>query len=728
MIEYLVIILWNIIVGFIFILNIDKEVRQNWIPFSFFSGTSITLLISFWMSYFGFPFAKISVFLVIIIFALGAVTIYYRKKLFVEYIKGISKGDVIAFILCFFIGILPMMIRTVFNAEFPYCDGFTYISIADYLKESGYRDIVELEEMQYHPWMSQMLIYQINHFRIGGQMLLAFFTSLFGKSFALDVFSPLTGYNVFLCGMAIWNLAKKRFKQDKYCTVISIAIIGGNIPIIYWCAVFGFFPQIMGMAFLLYSITQILDTIDSKSIKQAIIDSFSIAALVLIYNEVLPFFVLSLIGPLFYYLIKAINVKKIIINVLITAINSVLLIIVYFSNMLKAILNMLKASVGWNINKGFFDYIAYYLSTIPADKTFKVLQKSNISIGYVFLTVLITLIVILGIKYIKKIDKEFLNLWILITIPWLLILAYFIFWTSNPFGEGRGNTWSVFKLMQYYFIVGGPIIAYAISAFAHKYIKHTKIIAFFLISIIGFNFYNAYVYSNKLADDMRNYTGNSEKPLEEYYSLYEKYKNEEKPIVLLELPHKHRQMVAYMLKDNKLISDWLTDGYFGLMKVDMEIGEESSIILMYNPQEENAVANLCEQDSGILFGEGFYTLETSEERTWRWGQNTAQLYLYKDHNDQGKFTVDAYGVKDDLNGVLEVCNSEGKVYKEYRLYADHAVSIELEIGTGTSYEEIILKYSGEAVKETEHINARNLAFIFENWKYESTSNQKIGGH
>ena len=169
-----------------------------------------------------------------------------------------------------------------------------------------------------------------------------------------------------------------------------------------------------------------------------------------------------------------------------------------------------------------------------------------------------------------------------------MIFIYFVFFTENPFIGGTTNTWSVFKLVQYYAVLLLPFIA---IFFVQSLKKYPKIILSSIMVFVIFNVYQGINYTKQLAGDMKMYVG-TETPLQEYYNLYYEYGNCQQTVELINVPIKHRQMITYFLKDTELVSDWSTDDYFSIIPLGEE---EAQICLYYDNADINATAGLVQK-------------------------------------------------------------------------------------------------------------------------------------
>ena len=267
--------------------------------------------------------------------------------------------------------------------------------------------------------------------------------------------------------------------------------------------------------------------------------------------------------------------------------------------------------------------------------------------------------------------KEALMDMTVLTIPYFLMLIYFTSITDNPFGDGVGNSWGTYKLVQYYAII--PFIC-IFSFYADTFRGSRRIfksLSYILpCGFICFGCLSTFVYSKSITAPMREYTGNSEAPLEEYVELAKKYEGINSVINISSVPVKHRQLLTYFLRDNNLASDWSSDDYFLIME---EIGDppyaSDGIILTYNPVDDNSLAGMVEIGEStakiiIEVGAGVGAIESDEINSWTWNDPKSE-YVIENFSGQdielecelmaagGNATVDIY-VDDEFYATINV--------------------------------------------------------------------------
>lgn len=686
------------------------------------AGAGISVIICFYLSCIGMGFVKISrAFLIFIslIFMFKGIKKFYSKG-----VINLKKEDIFTILFCSILSSIPICLYAFWGVQFPYCDGYTYISIADYLLENGYRDVVDYDLVVAHPWLSQIYKYQMSHFRIGAQMVLSLFTGLFKRSYSIELFLPCTCAGIFLYGMAAVSMIHKSFELSRKTNYFVVVLCCLNTPIIIWLALYGFLPQIWGNAFFVMALGDFLRVEkwrDSKDYVYTIIyTSIGIACLCFTYNEMLPFWILSIFFLLMYKLFLFHTRREIIFSTIKCAVVSLIIVSIYLPGMINAVIDQMGAIVGWNVPYNLVTYIGYIFSIVPPE--YNITLQSNSGIIYFFITILIFIILFIGISILVKKDNknaDFIKYFGVLSITYIIMLFYFRYVAKNPWIEGKsGNNWSVFKVIQYYATIALPFLAILLSYYYEKYRKIGRIL---IACFIGFNLFFSFRYMNYLSFDMKDYTGNSNAPLSEYYQLEEKYRDVTEVIELQNLPLKHRQLVTYFMKDHVLISDWNTDGYYGINADSIIEDVEETMVLYYDPKARNTVANLKEvekENSMVSFGfeKGFYTEEIIENGTLRWSESKSCLILSNHTAKKIEVSFECTSATE-KGGKLLIETSNGEKLIDVDI-SQKKQKIVFEVDPNEETIKLFFTFYGESTVPDE-IDGRIRAFSIQNWEVEA---------
>lgn len=610
--------------------------KKVMIPFSCLFGVAEIIFISYWCSISGLTERQI-VYVVLTVFVLSWGYLLTKAKKHLIY--RFCKQDMLLLLLCSLAGMLPMMPILVFGAAFPYSDEYTYICIADYLLEHGYNEMPALDA--YHPWLTQVYLYQLCHLRMGAQFFLSFWTAIAGENYSIILYAPISGVGVFLFGMAVWLYVSDFFASSK-ATLYAVIFSVFNITIVVWCAEIGFLPQIFGFSFMILGLRGIKNVLKSDVFdKIKILEcAFFIVVLAFCYSELIPFLFLFLIIYVFMYGHFGYSMQNSCFRMLFVMLASIALMGAYSLEMIYAIWFQINSPVGWEQSTNWFSYVGYLFSTVPAYFNYAQANNQLLKMSFVIATLFMIIALCRGIKYYTNSNKILLE-FVAVSLPYLLLLIYFSSIAQNPFGLGFGNSWSIFKLVQYYFIIISIVI---FPFFAYAFNEDKKISKFsvrcFLLGYIFFSVVNNYYYSDKITNEMSEYVGNKENPIIEYFLLENKYKGEKKTINIMDTPENQRKLITYFLRENTLSSDWSTDGYFGVYSSHLGGADpkydSDGITLKHSPNDSEAIAGMLEVDVNTVTSKPFKGVGQVEkidnaEHTWTWN-DVISIYAVRNYS------------------------------------------------------------------------------------------------
>lgn len=612
--------------------------KKAMIPFSCLFGVAEIIFISYWCSISGLTERQI-VYVVLAVFVFSWGYLLTRAKKY--FIYRFCKQDMLLLLLCSLAGMLPMMPMLVFGAACPYGDEYTYICISDYLLEHGYNEMPALDA--HHPWLTQVYLYQLYHLRMGAQFFLSFWTAIAGENYSIIVYAPISGVGVFLFGTAVWLYVSDFFENSK-ATLYAVIFSVFNIPIVVWSAEFGLLPQIFGLCFMILAMRNIRIIFNCVHMakKQIIEAAFFIVALSLCYSELVPFFVLVLISYGLYYWLYSAEIYIFYKRILWVGIVSLMLMGRYSIEMVQAILSQMNAVVGGEQFLNWFTYVGYLLSTIPVG--FNYLSEDSVYLrsAFVICTLILLTILLYGIKCCDICcRKKVLTNYFVVSVPYLLLLIYFSSVAKNPFGAGTGNTWGIYKLVQYYFVVVAififPFISYAFDESKRFICFLSRLFLVFYMSVAVVNNYN---YSQTLAQEMYKYTGIHTRPVFQYFELKTKYQDKQNIVNIIDAPEPQRRLITYFLRDNNLSSDWSTDGYFSTYSSHLGGADpkydSDGITLKHSPNDSEAVAGMLEVDVNTVTSKPFKGVGQVEkidnaEHTWTWNDVTS-IYAVRNYS------------------------------------------------------------------------------------------------
>ncbi|WP_410770723.1 hypothetical protein [Fontibacillus sp. BL9] len=628
---------------------LGNKLRNYKFLFTFLLGTVWLILISSWVSYLGFSMkdSYLYILLVTVIIDIIALLSEIRNKRLREWIPG--KYQIIV-LFCGLISSLIILFPILYFKAFnPYTDGFTYISIADYLLNHSY--FQPADPNPYYPWLTQMKLYQDAGYRMGAQFLLSFMTALFNREMSLEVYMPVTALSQFLLVVVMWLFCKEGIKISTKASLIAVFFTAIHLSIPINSALWGFYPQAFGVVlgaavFMLFLNKDIWEGPGSSSDrwKMLIVTSLVSASTVITYSEYVPFIALSVFFLLVFHLIVSKSYKYVFSNII-----GLIILISIFSNVglikaIGAIRHQLGVVVGWHIPYDLWQYLLMTLSLNPIYNAHSMFLNHHFL--FFIVSCLASLILFIVLKYfiLNRDMAQYRRQIFLVASSFILMLIYFTFFADNPwFSDKMGHSWNIHKIIQYMFFIFPPIIGLSLYDFWNKSKINKFISTFLVLGYIPIVLVFTYHYSLMSTEQMRTYTGNNENPIYEYYKLKDTYKDEKRPINLALSTDltKHRQMIAYFLKNNNLVSDWSDDGYIsGSMSAENRnlSFDSKGITLMFNQHAANKIANMELVTGKVItnFISGVYGLEKNETQSWHWSSGDVKINVFNPSVDNEK--------------------------------------------------------------------------------------------
>lgn len=708
---YIICLLGIVIFGipFEYLAGNQEESKGVSVPSAFLMGAAQLILLSYWLSYFGMAMES-AVFIIGLLCIILWIVVIFKRKFSLKDFISVENGFIV--LICVAAGALALIPMVVYKASFSYGDGYTYICIADYLVEHGYNEPAELNE--YYPWLTQMALYQIKHFRIGAQMLLSFWTAALHQEYSIMVYTPLSGVGVALFGNAVWLYSKSKACSDTRTNIHAVIFSAFNVPIVIWSAIYGFFPQLFGLVYMITALACLLNMMKGncqptlKNVWQAAVFT---AVMALCYSEVVPFFVLVIIIMFVYLGAKKkcfLPIFKLICTV---AITTVVLLGEYFVQMIGAILTMFGAITGGNVTVNWLGYAGYLLSSVPAAFNFKTEQSITARAVMSAVTLIMLVLLIIGIVRSNKEDrKDQLVETALMSLPYFVMLIYFTSITADPFNVGGvGNSWSVYKLAQYYYVIFccGLLPFYA-DTFRGKNKAYKCSSCLFILLFISFSAINTYNYSEYVTRGMRNYVGDKDKPIEEYIKLADLYAEEERTINLVDIADEPRKLVTYFLRNNKLVSNWKSDGYFNIYgEINAPDYDPEGVFLAFDPDNDLSVAGLYPLPDDYVLVRGLSGVGDTESQenigSWNWNDKEFS-YEIVNYSDSGQISLKflmGCAVPDEDNRAEIYVDEELVETIGFHESELSQVVLNLAIAPGDS-EIVYFKYEGKALPPTSY--------------------------
>lgn len=722
--------------GWIAVVCTPQRLQEYKLTISFVFGLIWLILLSAWSSYLSFAFKESAGLSLVVscLLSAAAMIVEIRKGLWRKWLPG--KDQALALLLAFVSGLLVLIPYLIFKAPFTYGDGFTYICIADYLRDHSY--FQPANPNPWFPWLTQMKLYQDGGFRMGAQFFLAFAGAVFRRTFSLEVYMPCVAAGQFCLVLGVWFFCRFGLSLPAKAAIAAVIFAAFHLSIPINNAIIGFYPQVFGMAILLvtFSLISKLETWKENRLSYVVLTAGAIGGLVLSYSELLPFFVLSLLPFTVLKILKyRSSGRAMLLNICAAGGLAVLLSNIALIKALHALKIQMNVVVGGNLAYSVWNYLTILFSLhLFYPNSFIANQYPVVYMLGIFAVVFGIYLVFEG--FVCSVEwKDQKRKLLVLASSFLLVLIYSLFFATNPWQPGvKGHSWNIYKTVTYLFIFFPAIIGMSFAQFQQKnrlrrFLGSGVVIGYVFTSLV-LNYFNAF----NCTDRIRLYTGNDSNPVQEYYQLYNKLKSEQRPIYIITPPEliKHKQMIAYVLQKNKVAADWSDDdGYIYPYLLPENVSpplKHDEVILVYNPNAADKTANMEILKSKVYldFISGVYELEKNAAAAWHWSSGNAEIRALNLSTIPTEVTLKfkiGLAVNDSAKG-FELYRDDIR-QKEFKVQPNQLTACRFKVLLKPGKNLIRLKYLGEPVRLG--ADPRELAYQIQDFQYDINSKHAAKG-
>lgn len=501
-------------------------------------------LVSSHLSFFGLPIKSFSIpFLFFYsIFGFGILSYKIKHRLII-FDSTDTKIFFLTLVITIF-GALIILFPIIKNDAFDYSnDQATYIVHSEYLQNKTFFEKVNYPKEQ---WIKEFNTYQELKLRMGAQFFMAFMRSVLPIKHTLEIYPAIIAYSqltsVFVLVLLVLSLGGD-FVTCIVFLLLNLFALNSNILII----ILGFYPQTFGIILVVFCFSLFVDFISEKKniTNSYLLQIISFACLVLTYQEIVPFYFGSiLLISTFLFFKKEINFKKYVYVISIYPLSAILFPVFTYM-LLTGLKTQSKAIVGWNEKIGLLKYLEL-ITGQDSLKSFELTKKT-----FVFLLGILTAIVLffVGVFQSLKINK-FRSILYFFLLPYLFAFIYFRFFLINPFDHTIGQSWNIYKIVQWTYWIPTILISFGIVFFLKRNKLSKKIlIIIFLMLLPSFvsNFRGLIQYHT----NEQKISFNSSNPLGEYRKIIDNPKAySPATIVSSGLNLRHSTIILSILKDD----------------------------------------------------------------------------------------------------------------------------------------------------------------------------------
>ena len=529
----------------------------------------------------------------------------------------IFENGVYLFIFAFICS-LPVMAPIIrFGGYNPFTDIFTYLAQAQWLQDNTFGNKVITSGN--YPALTQIALYQETGSRMGGTFLLAYIQSLFNLRWSYYAYTAAVSLGL-VCGSLALGGIIRHVIPSKRITILALAILPSLMMngFIYG-AEWGFYPQTLGLAFAL-GICAIFPYLSKIFVKQQVgfLQVFKstlplsivTAALLFAYNEPFPIFAAAIgLFILVFGCLHLKNLKTFGIFIVAYIIETIILInyeaIRIFINIYQTLtISSGSADIGWPVLWSPIQFLAFAFG-MQSPFNFKFLSFDYFYSTFFAPIVIVLLVITLG-RFLKDKVNRRENIIFLFCIEFVLIIFFlkFRYFSVDKSLIEVGHTFLQFKIAKYAAPFSIALLGVLAAIWWHYLVKYRKLFTYIYVAlfIVGLWFHCG-ISAKNLTNHFLYSVNQRHNPFGELLKLRESVKNiPNNEIIYVDLGEsqsKLRQMVAYILYDRKIASDYRDDGYIlGRLPVkDANMSKKSACkILTMKPN------NYKEDKANIVIG------------------------------------------------------------------------------------------------------------------------------
>lgn len=470
---------------------------------------------------------------------------------------------------------VPIIIYGGYN---PFTDIFTYLTQAQWLQQHSFAE--KVIPSGYFPAWTQVSLYQTSGSRMGGTFFLAFVQSLFSQTWSYYAYTPTVALGLVTGSLALGGGVRTVIPiKNKVAFALALGpsfLCTGFLFGAEW----GFFPQTYGLSFVMglcalfpaLMIFVIQHTPKGWAlIRYTFPAALCSAALLLAYNEPFPIFALA-IGLFFVILLGRHRARWLVLMQCLGAYTLWVILLVneegfrIVKNLFQTLsISQGHASIGWPVLWHPIQFLAHTFGFKLPLTQFPLVLDDWLSL--VIFPVLFLLMCGVLLWFMKKYPRRRVLLCFLFCVEGVLLLCFLHFRYDLPatsIGE-IGHTFLQYKIAQYaapFSLLLAGILSAIVWFYGKSYRNGLKGL-YGLVFILGFVCQGIFVIhlTKKFPQQMaRQYD-----PFAGLLALREAVADipNDEPIYidLGTTQAKLRQMVAYILSDRKIASDYRDDGY-----------------------------------------------------------------------------------------------------------------------------------------------------------------------
>ncbi|HUN90543.1 MAG TPA: hypothetical protein VMU33_00690 [Burkholderiaceae bacterium] len=563
--------------------------------------------------------------------------------------------------LCAFglLAALPILAPALrFDAFNPFNDTFTYLVHSQWLQVHAYSEPARASG--FYPTETQVLVYQIHGYRMGGSFFLAFVQSLFALDWSYDAYLPTLGF-VFAVGcLGVGAVVRQILPLRPLVCLATCLLPAYTLNGYAFGAEYGFLPQTFGLTFLGAIVAMVpglcADALRAPAlmrvrIARAFPAAVVLAAFLVCYNDMLPV-VVAIVG-LFVVVTCVTQAQRrlaMLGTLIILAVEVAAIVNVESVRILRSVVGTAFSAssgdlrFGWPVRWTPIQFLAHSFGMKSAFDGG--LAADDLLSRWVFAVVLLVIIGVVAILLRRRRCR--LQVIFLLCADAVFAAAFlkFRYFTAGHDGE-VGYTFLQFKIAKWATLFNLSLLAACLGwlIMRRRWVGGAAALALVAAIAAGAVAYVGVIpelYTKQFQDEaMRAWSPFSEM-LELRSRLDAIPKNKTVYLAIGGEHHKLRQMVAYVLWDRKVASSYDDDGYIaGTLPPNerrVPIGVADWLVELKRARDgtENPLARVgpfyirAAPFASLVLDriDGAYEAESDGTKTWNWVRDAVEYRFH----------------------------------------------------------------------------------------------------
>lgn len=640
--------------------------------------------------------------------------------------------------LCLFAGIasLPILAPIIrFGGYNPFTDIFTYLVHGQWLQTHAFSE--KAIGSGFYPALSQLIVYQGPGSRMGGSFLLGYVQSLFRLEWSYYAYIPTVSL-AFVTGCIALGAAIRQVIPERKTVILALSampcfLMNGFIYGAEW----GFFPQTFGLAFaagmsalIPFLLREVIkhDYSWSQIAVYTLPVSVCTSALLFAYNE--PFLIFGAAIGLFFSIVAVVYRKKIKIVIGffgLFALETIILINYEGVRIARNLIQTLsitdgQSAIGWPVLWRPIQFLAYAFGLkSPLNSNVHHIDYwiSSIIFPMFFLAMCLYLFWSIGKK--KTFNMSLLFL-LCVDLVLLLVFLKFRYLSPNMSNVEVGHTFLQFKIAKYASLFSIGLAGVFLASLWHDHQRFRVIFSsLYLAGMTWGLLFHTFNVTNAFHHNFPEEVQRDKRPFDALLQLRAALatipEDEVVHVALGTLHSKLRQMVAYILYDRKISSDYRDDGYIlGSLPLDERNMSSDGARYMVVMKSKHDSSGRPESGAGNPFEilkapfnyitlekreDGFAMESNAKGDTWNWVNNTINFYfsaIGKPQKVKFKFNLMSYSHPRSYQ--IQVKNSAGFLLANYAIPSQTGEKVFESPWIDTDSAQLVLhvEADGEAVR------------------------------